>query len=105
MNLLIDQNLPPALADWFRQHGEAAVHVREIGMRDSSDHEIAAEAVRRQAVIITKDSDYSMGMPVPVVWLRIGNATNRRLFEVLDKHWSAIKREVGAGERVVSIDD
>ena len=105
MNLLIDQNLPPALADWFRKHGEAAVHVREIGMRDSSDHEIAAKAVRRQAVIITKDSDYSIGMPVPVVWLRIGNATNRRLFEVLEKHWPEIKSGLARGEWVVSIED
>ncbi len=105
MNLLVDQNLPPALADWFRRQGEDAVHVREIGMRDSSDHDIALEAERRKAVIITKDSDYSEGMPVPVVWLRIGNATNRRLFDVLNLHWSEIKRGLEAGERVVAIED
>ncbi|MEM1106103.1 MAG: DUF5615 family PIN-like protein [Pseudomonadota bacterium] len=105
MNLLIDQNLPPALAVWFRNQGEDAVHVREIDMRNSSDHEIAREAKRREAVILTKDSDYSEGMPVPVVWLRIGNATNRRLFQVLEHHWVQIKEGLQAGERVISIED
>lgn len=45
MTFLIDAQLPPALCLWLRERGHDAVHVRDIGLLDSSDLAIAARAV------------------------------------------------------------
>lgn len=84
MNFLIDAQLPPALAQWLREAGHSAQAVREIGLREAEDGAIWAHALKIGAVIITKDEDFAMlaqqdvNGPV-VVWLRIGNTSNRAL--------------------------
>jgi predicted nuclease of predicted toxin-antitoxin system len=59
LRFLVDVQLPPALARWLRQRGHEADHVREIGLDAFPDRMIAAEAVKRGAAIITKDSDFT----------------------------------------------
>ena len=40
MRLLVDAQLPPALARWFGERGIAAMAVRQLGLRDSDDGSI-----------------------------------------------------------------
>ena len=40
MRLLVDAQLPPALARWFGELGIAATPVRQLGLRDSDDGSI-----------------------------------------------------------------
>lgn len=40
MRLLVDAQLPPALARWFGERGIAATAVRQLGLRDSDDGSI-----------------------------------------------------------------
>ena len=81
MKLVVDAQLPPALAEALRQAGCDAVAVREIGLRDAKDAAIWQYALENNAAILTKDEDFaerclrSEGPPV-IIWLRIGNATN-----------------------------
>ena len=37
MNLLIDAQLPPALATWLTEQGHTAQHVDGLGLREADD--------------------------------------------------------------------
>jgi predicted nuclease of predicted toxin-antitoxin system len=58
MNLLLDQGLPRSAVPPLAAAGHAAVHVADIGMAKASDQEILAEAVARDASIVTIDADF-----------------------------------------------
>ena len=84
MRFIVDAQLPPALALWLVEAGHEATHVEEVGLREAEDQPIWRYALENQAVLITKDEDFaehargSRRSPV-IVWLRIGNASNRAL--------------------------
>jgi predicted nuclease of predicted toxin-antitoxin system len=84
VRLIIDAQLPPALADELLQFGCDAVALSQIGLRHAKDSVIWDYALQNQAAILTKDKDFAerclrnKNAPV-VVWLRIGNATNPTL--------------------------
>ncbi len=59
MKLIIDAQLPPALAVMLRQQGLNAVAVREIGLREAKDAAIWQYARERQAAIVTQDEDFA----------------------------------------------
>jgi predicted nuclease of predicted toxin-antitoxin system len=85
MRLIVDAQLPPALAGWLGEQGLAATPVRELGLRDSDDGSIWNFAISGGWIVVTKDEDFvgrCVGNPAApsVVWLRIGNCTNRVLF-------------------------
>jgi predicted nuclease of predicted toxin-antitoxin system len=75
-------SLPPALARVLRDTGCDVLRCGKIGLRDATDSEIWHYAIQRGAAIITKDDDFaerclhSQNQPV-IVWLRIGNTSNR----------------------------
>lgn len=84
MRFIVDALLPPALARWLVEAGHDAQPVEEIGLREAEDRPIWRYALEHQAVVITKDEDFAgqtrQGASGPViVWLRIGNASNRAL--------------------------
>jgi predicted nuclease of predicted toxin-antitoxin system len=88
VNFLVDAQLPPALAQWLREAGHSAQAVREVGLREAEDGAIWWCALKTGAAIITKDEDFTqlaqqnVKGPV-VVWLRVGNTSNRALQEWL----------------------
>lgn len=59
MKLLIDAQLPPALARALKEIGEDAYPVRELGLRDADDTTIWDYAIENKMVLITKDEDFS----------------------------------------------
>lgn len=106
MRFLVDAQLPPALASWLNQHGHAAKAVRELGLRDASDKAIWKFSHEDSCIIVTKDEDFvertlrSNDGP-QILWLRIGNCTNRVLFAWLEPLLPAILRELQTGVRIV----
>jgi predicted nuclease of predicted toxin-antitoxin system len=44
VKILLDAQLPPALALWLREQGHDAVAVREVGLREAEDGAIWAYA-------------------------------------------------------------
>ncbi len=108
MNLLIDAQLPPALATWLIQQGHIAQHIEDVGLRNADDIEIWNYALTSGATIVTKDEDFAertartTSGPI-IVWLRIGNATNRVLLEWLEPRWPRIIVLLEAGDRLIEV--
>ncbi len=108
MKFLVDAQLPPALARWLVAQGSEAQHVEELGLRDAEDREIWTEAMKLNAIIVTKDEDFAVRAgrepfsPV-IVWLRIGNATNRVLLQWLEPRWGQVVTLLTAGHRLIEV--
>ena len=108
MKFIVDAQLPPALAGLLCELGQEAVAVRDIGLREAEDGPIWQYALEHGAVIVTKDEDFperSLRSPAPpgVLWLRIGNCSNRALFAWLRPLWPEIERRLAAGDRIVEV--
>ena len=59
MRFLIDNALPPRLADLFVAAGHDAVHVRAYAMQAARDEEILARALTEDRIVVSADSDFS----------------------------------------------
>jgi len=103
---LVDAQLPPA--DWLTRQGHTAQHVDELGLREADDIVIWNHALSAGAVVITKDEDFgerttrSSTGPV-ILWLRVGNATNRVLLQWLTPRWTQITALLDAGHRLIEV--
>lgn len=108
MRFLIDAQLPPALAQWLGEHSLPATAVRDAGLRESDDGSIWNFATAGGWTVLTKDEDFvarCLGDPAapPVVWLRIGNCTNRVLFAWLEPLLPEIKNRLSQGEKIIEV--
>ncbi len=109
MTIWIDAQISPAIAAWIRSHFAVnAVAVRDLGLRDATDQEIFLAAKAKDAVVMSKDSDFillldRLGPPPQVIWVRCGNTSNSRLREVLTSTLPKALELLDAGERLVEI--
>ena len=108
MKFLVDAQLPPALARWLREAGHEAQAVREVNLREAEDGDIWNHALASGVVIITKDEDFpqraqqAKTCPV-IVWLCIGNTSNRALREWFMPQLPQILEWIEQGVRVLEI--
>jgi predicted nuclease of predicted toxin-antitoxin system len=108
VKFLVDAQLPPVLARWLREAGHEAEHVEELGLRDANDSAIWAHALRSGAIIVTKDEDFaarsvqSTTAPV-IVWLRVGNTTNRVLRAWFEPRLPGIMQLLTQNSRLVEV--
>jgi len=58
LRFLIDNALPPSLADLLLAAGHDAVHVRTYGMQAASNEEILARALLEDRIVVSADSDF-----------------------------------------------
>ena len=58
MKFLIDNALPPRLAELLHRAGQDAVHVRTYGMQAAQDSDILTRALQEDRVIVSADSDF-----------------------------------------------
>jgi predicted nuclease of predicted toxin-antitoxin system len=105
---LIDGQLPPVLAERLNALGHDACHVYGLGLGAARDVDIWSLACREGRVLITKDQDFigmarSSGMRTPVIWIRLGNTTNRALWRALGPSIGEIVSAVEQGEPIVEI--
>ena len=108
MRFLVDAQLPPALAKWIAEKGYSASAVRDQGLRNSDDGSIVNFSTESDWVVVAKDDDIverAIGRKdgARVVWLRIGNSTNRALFAWLEPLWSEVVRQLEQGQRVIEV--
>ena len=107
--LLIDQQLPQALATHLAAHGHDAVHVKEYpGVVTLPDSEIAAIADAEGRAVITKDEDFRIshllnGRPDRLVHVTCGNISTRELLALVD-HFHAELAGAIARYRYVELD-
>jgi predicted nuclease of predicted toxin-antitoxin system len=108
VRFLIDAQLPPALARTLTAAGHEAAHVEDVGLREAEDSPIWHHAAATGAVLVTKDEDFigrsrqDAGGPV-VVWLRIGNASNRALEQWFLPLLDGIVKLIESGEKLVEV--
>jgi len=109
MNIWIDAQLPPSLANWISNNFEVkAVSLKEISLRDAKDIEIFEAARFANAVIITKDSDFidlvcRLGSPPQILWITCGNVTNSNLRQLLTATLPEALIQIRQGEVIVEI--
>ena len=58
LRFLIDNALPPQLADLLEKAGYDAVHVRAYGMQAAKDEQIVERAVEEDRIVVSADSDF-----------------------------------------------
>lgn len=108
MRFVVDAQLPPALARWLAQQGHEAEHLFDRFPPGTTDTTIWHEALRLDAVIVTKDEDFQqrslqVGHGPKIVWLRVGNTSNRALLEWFVPLWPPIVEALERGEVLVEV--
>lgn len=58
MRFLLDQNLPPRLAEFLQEAGHDAVHTSDYGLERASDEEVLDRAQAEGRVLISADTDF-----------------------------------------------
>ena len=108
MKFLVDAQLPPALARWLRDAGHEAQHVEDIGLREAGDQAIWTHALLTSAIIVTKDEDFAErstreATSSVIVWLRVGNTTNRILLKWIEPRLSGIVLLAAQSNRLIEV--
>lgn len=91
MKILIDNNMSHRLVGRLQHWLIEFDHVVNHHLEESSDITIWAFAKQHNYVILTKDTDFHFlltlhGPPPKVIRLNIGNASNKTIFDALEKH-------------------
>lgn len=94
--LLIDQNLPKALAEALVSFYPGTKHVKELGMERETDTSLWNYASENDFVIVTKDSDFYdrltlKGYPPKLIWVRTGNVSTDYLIQLFQSRQAGIK--------------
>lgn len=109
MNLLVDNQLPLALAPYLAANGWECVHVQDVGLASADDSAIWQYAKDRNLIIISKDEDFQAlanrqrSIPPQVVWVRLGNCRKAALLKASAKILPALRDKLAAGDAVVEI--
>ena len=108
MRLLIDAQLPPALARWLTAQGHEAEHVFDVALGNSPDTVVWKHALQSAAVIVTKDEDFAVraqlsGGGPAVVWIRYGNVRRAELLRRFAVVWPGIVEALDRGETLIEI--
>ncbi len=109
MTLWVDAQLSPAIATFIeKEFGVPCFAVRELGLRESKDEHIFEEARKANAVIMTKDEDFSIlvgryGNPPQILWITCGNTSNAHLCDILRRALPSAFEMLNHGEPLVEI--
>lgn len=107
MKLLVDHQLPAALARWLAARSDA-VHVLDCQMEATPDGDIWKYATEQGRIVVSKDEDFFHLANRPadtgrLLWVRIGNCRTVALLARFEAEWEAILREFEGGQRVVEL--
>ena len=100
--------MPAVLAQWLRDKGHVAEHVRELGLNRAKDRAIWHYAVSNSAIIVTKGEDFvkirtAIETGPQVIWLRVGNATNDALFAWFEPRYPRMVVAILAAGAVIEL--
>jgi predicted nuclease of predicted toxin-antitoxin system len=108
MRFLLDAQLPRSLAQRICESGHEAFHMTESLPMSATDIEVAEKANSLNAVLVAKDEDFvSLSardiLRTPLLWVRSGNMTTRRLWLLLEPLLPEAVCAFEAGDRIVEI--
>jgi predicted nuclease of predicted toxin-antitoxin system len=95
MRFVLDMGLARSTAEFLRQQGHDAIHLRDQGLQRLSDERIVDKALAEQRIILTHDLDFgrivalSRGQLPSVITFRLtdmrATEVSRRVEDVLDR--------------------
>ena len=97
LRMIVDTQLPPSLAEFFRRKGFDATHVVDYHSGAfMQDDEIISIATEENRIVVSKDMDFFdyfllKNYPPAILLLRVGNIKNRELFIFVGNHLDAIR--------------
>ena len=108
MKFLVDNQLPPALAQDLRKRGFDSEHVLDVGLDKALDIEICRYAESNDRILISKDEDflYLANRPkakLRLLWVQLGNCRTAPLLAAFERHWPLIESALKAGDRIIEI--
>lgn len=108
MRILVDAQLPPALARWLSAQDHESLHVADIGMQSASDRAIWDLADKDGWVIVTKDEDFAQRKTLTasgpqVVWLRWPNGRRADLLARFEQVLPSVIAALERGESLVEV--
>jgi len=108
VKLLVDNQLPVALARHLTSLGHDCEHVEAVHLDTASDAEIWEYAGQRGSVVVSKDEDFlylasHAESRARLLWVRLGNCRTSALIGAFDRLWPRIEQALLSGERVVEI--
>ncbi len=108
MRFLIDHQLPPALAEFFRRYGHTANHVRELRLKSEMDIAIWEYALKNDLIVVSKDRDFfdfacRPGDEGKLVWVRLGNCRTAPLLTTFEKFLPQIVNSFADGNRIIEL--
>jgi len=109
MSLLVDNQLPVALARYLAANGWECSHVQDVGLDAVDDRIIWQYAKERGMTIITKDEDFQIlanrqgSIPPQVVWVRLGNCRKATLLDVFSRIIPSLRDLLATGNSVIEV--
>ena len=108
MKLLVDNQLPPALAAHLRSLGHDCEHVLDLKLDKVADLELWNRSVTEQRVLVSKDEDFIFLANRPgdmgrLIWVRLGNCRNAALWEAFNRAHDGMIAAFQSGQRIVEI--
>ena len=109
MSLLVDNQLPVALARYLAASGWECCHVQDVGLDAVNDSIIWQYAKERGMAIVTKDEDFQIlanrqgGIPPQVVWVRLGNCRKTALLDAFSRIIPSLRDLLATGNTVIEV--
>ena len=108
MRFLIDAQLPPVLGHLFVAAGHSYKHVAQVALIRSDDLGVWRYATTQSSVIVSKDEDFpklkALDPSGPqVVWLRVGNCSNRALVRWFQPLLPDVIDRLSTGEGIIEV--
>ena len=108
MKLLVDNQLPAALAVHLRARGHECMHVIDLGLDEASDAELWIRCAAEAWVLVSKDEGFVFlanrsGDKGRLIWVRLGNCRNPALLEAFDRVHDDLVSAIDAGQRIVEV--
>lgn len=96
MKLLLDENLSPKLVNRIGDLFPNSLHVRDVGMKATTDKVVWDYAKENDFMIVSKDVDMHdlslmLGNPPKVIWIRLGNCSTLQIENLLRRDFKAIE--------------
>jgi predicted nuclease of predicted toxin-antitoxin system len=96
----IDLNLPPVMAHWLRDDFNVqARSFKDLGFEKTPDIDVYKLAATQANTIIitTKDIDFidhsgTMGHPPKILYLNVGNISNKELKEIIYRSFAQVRK-------------
>ena len=79
-----------------------------MGLREADDAVLWEHARARGGILISKDEDFVdrwllSNKPVPLIWIRKGNCSNRALVSWLEPLWPDVVKRLEQGEQLIEL--